>query len=99
MASENLHRIRIRTANDVNKAFDTLMTVLRDPVLGEQTRHLEMDRSVSGLRHGRPRVEIPRELEDRDKHLLEDAVRRAGFEGELYDAMMELVTHTPGVKE
>lgn len=58
-----------------------------------------MDRSLSGLRCDLPRVEIPRELEDKDKDLLENAVRRAGFKDRLYDAMMEIVTHTPWAKE
>jgi hypothetical protein len=99
MASQNLHRIRIRSRKDVDKTFDTLLSVLREPALGEQIRHLEMDRSLSGLRHDLPRVEVPRELQDRDKGLMENAVRRAGFEGPVYDTMMDLVTHTPGTRE
>ena len=99
MASENLNRIRIRSAKDVDETFGTLLSVLREPALGEQIRHLEMDRSWSRLRGDLPRVEIPRELEDRDKDLLDKAVQRAGFEGPLYDLMMELVTHAPGTKE
>ncbi|RJE20514.1 hypothetical protein PHISCL_07155 [Aspergillus sclerotialis] len=99
MASEDLNRIRIRSAKDVDKQFGTLLSALREPALGEQIRHLEMDRSLSGLRDDLPRVEIPRELEDRDKDLLDVAVRRAGFEGPLYDLMMNLIAHTPGTKE
>lgn len=99
MASENLHRIRIRSREDVDKTFDTLLSVLREPALGEQIRHLEMDRSLSGLRDDLPRVEVPRGLGDHDRDLIEKAVRRAGFEGPLYDAMMDFVAHAPGTKE
>ena len=79
-ASESLHRIHIRSAKDVDNAFNTLLSILRESALGEHIRHLKMDRSLSKLRDGLPRVEIPRALDDSDKDLLDDAVRRAGFE-------------------
>ncbi|KAF5863342.1 hypothetical protein ETB97_010222 [Aspergillus alliaceus] len=92
---EGLHRVRLRQVEDAERTFDALLSILRQPALGQYVRHVEMDRSLSDCRVEPPALISTRKVNDDDRHLLQGAVRDAGFTGKQYDMMMDIVTKKP----
>ncbi|KAE8168135.1 hypothetical protein BDV40DRAFT_251367 [Aspergillus tamarii] len=43
---EDLHRVYLRTVEDTDEVSDTLLSILRQPALGQYVRHVEMDRAL-----------------------------------------------------
>ncbi|KAE8374511.1 hypothetical protein BDV26DRAFT_41030 [Aspergillus bertholletiae] len=93
--SEDLRRVHLRTVHDTDEVFDTLLSILRKPALGQDIRYVNLDRSLAGSSIEPPALNIPREVKEEDRKLLEGAVRRAGFAGKQYGMMMNIVTHRP----
>ncbi|GAB1198364.1 hypothetical protein APSETT444_007683 [Aspergillus pseudonomiae] len=91
---EDLHRVYIRTVEDTDTVFDTLLSILRQPALGQYVRHVKLDRAV-GYPLQPPDLKTTREISEEDRKLLEGAIRQAGFQGKQYDMMMNIVTHRP----
>ncbi|OGM47957.1 hypothetical protein ABOM_002750 [Aspergillus bombycis] len=89
---EDLHRVYLRTVEGTDTVFNTLLSILRQPALGQYVRHVKLDRAVAYPIEP-PDLKTTREINEEDRKLLEGAVRQAGFEGKQHDMMMHIVTH------
>lgn len=86
LSNGNFRKVRLRSAAEVKRGLEILLSILKEPSLGEQLRELELDLTPLSLYrpYGRPyeiqskRVLLPTE----DLQRLQAAVRNAGFEGQ-----------------
>ncbi|KAE8308046.1 hypothetical protein BDV41DRAFT_552648 [Aspergillus transmontanensis] len=79
-------RVRLRSPDELKRGLEILLSILREPSLAEQLRHLELDRTPLSLyrSYGRPYENRPPQvlLQTDDLQRLHLAVRNAGFEGQ-----------------
>lgn len=88
---ERCYQIRVNPKDSsINKAFDLLMEILRNPNLGKHVREIVQTRQPSMEHHYIQTAKL-RELSADDKDLLSAAVLKAGFAGSQESAVLNML--------
>lgn len=97
---ERFYQIRVGPkGTSINKTFDLVMEILKNPKLGNYVREIVQTRKPSMERHYLQAAE-QRGLSAGDRDLLHAAVRKAGFAGSQESAVLNMLmqntTKPPG---
>ncbi|KAJ6016780.1 hypothetical protein N7451_000159 [Penicillium sp. IBT 35674x] len=88
---ERFYQIRVDPKDySINKTFDLVMEILKNPKLGNYVREIVQTRKPSMERHYAQMAE-QRDLSAGDRDLLHAAVRRAGFAGSQESAVLNML--------
>ncbi|KAJ5563940.1 hypothetical protein N7513_000182 [Penicillium frequentans] len=97
---ERFYRIRVgQKDSSINKTFDLVMEILKNPKLGNYVREIVQTRQPS-MEHHYVQTAEQRDLSAVDRDLLHAAVRKAGFAGSQESAVLNMLmqntTKPPG---
>jgi hypothetical protein len=97
---ERYYQVRVDPKDSsINKTFDLVMGILKNPKLGNYVREIMQTRQPS-MEHHYVQTAEQRELSAGDRDLLRTAVRKAGFansqENAVLNMLMQNTTQPPG---